>query len=338
MATGDPRAALLIIDQDSLVHNHGFVERVAREYALSIHVRRRRTARMQGRAELIRRELWLFVRLLLSPWLLRRRTIFICSSGHYAALAAARLSSLLARDTRVFLYNIYLHELGSNVLVRAVLRALLTKRVTVVAQTERDARLFASLGGAAAVELVPYGQDPVQGVEERALAEADYVFSGGYTNRDYDALLRCARSLPGLQFVVAASSLNVIRESVPPNVRLLHDLPDQEFHALLAGARLVVLPLKDVGGAAGQMVCLAAMSFGRPVVVPDLQTVAEYVEDGVTGIVYRAGDESAMRAAIERRADDLEQLVRMGENARARYRASFTRRGFDEALVERLLA
>jgi glycosyltransferase involved in cell wall biosynthesis len=57
---------------------------------------------------------------------------------------------------------------------------------------------------------------------------------------------------------------------------------------------------------------------GLPAVAPDLPTVREVVEDGVTGILFAPGDAHALAAAIERLAGDTELRTRMGRDARDR--------------------
>jgi glycosyltransferase involved in cell wall biosynthesis len=62
----------------------------------------------------------------------------------------------------------------------------------------------------------------------------------------------------------------------------------------MAGARLVVLPLK--GGllhSGGQQTYLNAMALGKPVIVADDCGADEYIMHNVTGIVLVPGDRAA---------------------------------------------
>src|ERR1051326_8867996 len=93
MSTAAPKS-LLIIDEGSLVHNRDFIVRLERQHKLSVFVRRRGRTELQGRLSFAAREAVLFLRLLVSPWAYRRRAVLLCSSGHYAALAAARIGAL----------------------------------------------------------------------------------------------------------------------------------------------------------------------------------------------------------------------------------------------------
>jgi glycosyltransferase involved in cell wall biosynthesis len=325
--------ALLIIDEDSLGHNSRLIPRLESLFRLTVDVRRRRSARLAGRTALIVRESALLFRLFTSPWPYRRRSVVLCSSGHYAALVASRLAGVTGADLRIVLYNFYLHGLGERRFVRGVLRFLLTGRVTIAAQSRRDLEYFDGLQSGARPILVPYRQDPVAGFEPGELEPGDFVFAGGYSNRDYDTLLRAARGLPDVRFVLALSSLNKVTVECPPNVVIEHDLDWEAFHRLLARARLVVIPLAADVGASGQMVCLAAMQFARPLVVPDFDCLTQYVDEGAGGLVYRAGDADDLCRIVTEALSDPHLLRTLGRTAQDRYFALFTRQRFDDAIV-----
>jgi GalNAc-alpha-(1->4)-GalNAc-alpha-(1->3)-diNAcBac-PP-undecaprenol alpha-1,4-N-acetyl-D-galactosaminyltransferase len=64
---------------------------------------------------------------------------------------------------------------------------------------------------------------------------------------------------------------------------------------------------------------LEAMSFGLPCIVSDcLPGALDYVEDGRTGLVYRAGDSRHLAACLQRLMDDASLRKKLGEAARAR--------------------
>jgi glycosyltransferase involved in cell wall biosynthesis len=327
--------ALLIIDEGSLVHSARLIGRMRDQFELTVRVRNKGRTKLAGRRELVARELPLLAELLVSPGMYRRRSLLICSSGHYAGLVASRLLGLLHREVRVFLYNFYLHGLGRRHLIRRFLSFLLTERVAVVAQSEADLNYFGSLSSRPSLLLVPYCQDPVKGIRVDDVALGGYVFAGGYTNRDYDRLLRCARHLPNIDFIVACSSLNRIAEPLPENVEIHRDLDSGTFHRLLAGARLVVVPLVDDLGASGQMVTLAAMQLGKATVVPGSPSIAQYVEDNVSGVVYDRTD-SGLCNAIRSAYHDKPRLLKLGAAARERYYSRFRRASFDDPLLEAL--
>jgi hypothetical protein len=211
----NPPPALLIIDEGSLVHNSRLIGRVRERIELTVCVRNKRRTRLAGRKELVAREIVLFGRLLLSNAMYRPRSLLICSSGHYSALVVSRLLGPFHRHICVFLFNFYLHGLGRNAGIRRLLSFLLTERVLVITQSTDDFDYFASLSRGATLMFVPYCQGPLEIASDDDSVLGDYVFAGGYTNRDYDRLLRCARRLPDVSFTIACSRLNRITEPVP---------------------------------------------------------------------------------------------------------------------------
>jgi glycosyltransferase involved in cell wall biosynthesis len=213
----------------------------------------------------------------------------------------------------------------------------LTGRVGIVGQSETDVAYFASVSPRPKLFLVPYGQNAVEGVRTEDVRLGDYVFAGGYSNRDYDRLLRCAARLPEVRFVIACSRLNKIPDTVPHNVTVHRDLESVAFHRLLGGSRLVVVPLADDVGASGQMVTLASMQLGKTTIVPDFSATAQYLEPDVSGVVYEHGSDESLRIAIHELFTDIETLTRLGAKARERYLERFTLNAFTEPLVQSLL-
>jgi glycosyltransferase involved in cell wall biosynthesis len=66
---------------------------------------------------------------------------------------------------------------------------------------------------------------------------------------------------------------------------------------LFDDAQVAVCPYTD---ASQSGVVLTAYAFGCPVVVTDVGGLAEYVEDGVTGLIVPAGDRQALANALIR--------------------------------------
>lgn len=324
----------LLIGEDAFAHASYFIDGLNSRFDLRIF--KCPPGAFTRRRKLVLRECVLLIRLLVSPHVYRHDNLIVCSSGYYAALAISRILVRLGRNPSVFLYNFYLHRLGQNVFVRRILAFLLTRRVVIAAQSQADFDYFRSLAGSVALELIPYGQDPVADVTQADVRLGDYVFAGGYTNRDYDRLLRCARSLPSIRFVIACSSLNSLTESVPANVEIRRDLNAGLFHKVLAAARLVVIPLADDVGSAGQMVTLAAMQLGKAVLVADSSVVTQYVDDGVTGLVYERTSDASLRRAIAAAIADDQRLIALGSAAQARYLKRFTKSHYDRSLLTAL--
>jgi glycosyltransferase involved in cell wall biosynthesis len=331
-----PRLLLTTYRREHL--NGGLVEALGDRFTLVVQSVRRR-ARGSGaqslvvsKKGLIADEARYFLRLCISPRLYKENRLLVCEAGHYSTLLLARLFRIVGARRSVFLLNFYLHELGANRWVRLVLGALLTDDVYVVAQAASDVEYFRAFLPAENVLYQPYCQGPLD-LDGYDGAQRDFVFAGGWTNRDYDALFRSAATLPHIDFVVAVSARSVINETRPPNVEVVFDSEPTVFHRLMAESRLVVLPLKRDVGSSGQMVLLAAMQLGKPVVVSNIGAIRDYVADGVTALCYTPGDDAELArllhdlcaSAVERRA--------LGSAGQQRYMERFQPEYYNRAVV-----
>lgn len=142
-----------------------------------------------------------------------------------------------------------------------------------------------------------------------------YIFSGGDSARDYATLLQAIRGLDVEVFI--ATRLPVAKSlAVPPNVTVRAVTP-AEFRERLAGAQLVVFPLRMDGlRTAGQQSYLNAMALGRAVVVTDTVDAPFYIEDGRTGRLTPSGDVAALREAITALLTFPERIAALGAAAR----------------------
>ena len=124
---------------------------------------------------------------------------------------------------------------------------------------------------------------------------ADYVFAGGNSHRDYDALIEAARRMPDRRFVIATSRLQN-HTNLPPNVTA-KPVPHPEFVRLMRASAVVVVPIeRNMRRAAGQQTYLNAMWLGKPTVVNDTLGVRDHVEDGRTARVVEGSPTSYVHA------------------------------------------
>lgn len=171
------------------------------------------------------------------------------------------------------------------------------------------------------------------------LAACLYVASAGRSNRDYDTLLAAAEQLLVPVRIVCDSFQS--SRSVPPNVEILRNCHQGDYLSVLAGARLVVIPLKEDDVSSGQMVLLHSMALGKPVVLTDCRGIRDYFSPGLTGLTIERGSVESCVTAIRRLLSDDELAAQLGESARARYQAHHTLRAGLEAvatLIERRFA
>lgn len=177
---------------------------------------------------------------------------------------------------------------------------------------------------------------PADGDFDAVVPEAapePYVFSGGGTLRDYGSLF-AAMAGTGLPLTVVTHSPATLGVDgpPPPGCRVLWRMPLDRFLSLMAGSLFVVVPLRGLDTPHGHTTIAQALCLGKAVVTTRGAAVADYVRDGVEGLLVEPGDVAGYRQAIRRLATD-DDLRRSCERA-ARARApEFSYTSFARSLV-----
>jgi len=96
--------------------------------------------------------------------------------------------------------------------------------------------------------------------------------------------------------------------------------------ALLASADLALVPINDtlINRARGLAKLLELMAAGLPIVAGRVGQVAEYIEDGLSGVLVPPEDPAALAQAALRLLADQELRARLGQAARERATQSFS--------------
>lgn len=158
----------------------------------------------------------------------------------------------------------------------------------------------------------------------------DYIFSGGYTNRDYPTFFEAVRKLP-YRVVVCVGSKTRLGNTIPSNVEVFENLCEDAFNGLMAGSAFVVVPLK--GGAlepAGRQVFQNAMTMGKAVIVTDT-SATDYIADKITGLLIAPGSPAQLRASIIALMSNPAFALELGRAAQ-KISAAFTPERFFERL------
>jgi len=169
-----------------------------------------------------------------------------------------------------------------------------------------------------------------------AAREGEYLFAGGDSSRDYHTLIDAVRSLDVPTIIVArqAASLNGDGKRLPTHVNVKTTDPI-EFRRLMAGSRLVVIPIEEgLLQSAGQQSYLNAMLLRKPVIVSQVKGVMDHVTPNVTGVVVPPKNPEALREAILQVLAGGPEVQKMVERAYQRVQEKFSL----EEFVHRLLA
>jgi glycosyltransferase involved in cell wall biosynthesis len=116
------------------------------------------------------------------------------------------------------------------------------------------------------------------------------------------------------------------------SVRWLGHRPVAEVHALLGKADMLVFPsewYETFGRVAAE-----AFATGTPVIAADIGAVAELVEHGRTGLIFRPGDPEDLVAQVEWALSHPAELRIMRDEARAEFEAKYTAERNYRALME----
>ena len=88
-------------------------------------------------------------------------------------------------------------------------------------------------------------------------------------------------------------------------------IPDSEISMLLRKAKFLVLPYTD-GSQSG--VIPLAYTFSKPVIVSDVGSIAEYVDNGITGLVFEVGNVNQLADCMIEMLQNTETCIEMGIN------------------------
>ena len=139
-------------------------------------------------------------------------------------------------------------------------------------------------------------------VPSQDIIEGDYIFSGGYSNRDYDLLVSAVQDFES-KVIIVASSRNKIKLENVTNVSVYRDLSASDFESLLAKSKLVIIPLYGQGEACGQSVLLRVLRNKKPLIATRHESIESYLGSDYPGFVT-PGDLYALREMIKHAISD----------------------------------
>ncbi len=265
--------------------------------------------RFRSKKDLVINNLYALLKLLPKIYMITNNCVY-CTGVHYAVL----LIHLIKGRGKLYIYNFYLHSLGKRRIVKKMLHFLLNnRRVTVIVQTPDEVKYYKEISDKIKILFVPYCSDAIPFSDTKS--DTKYVFTGGYTNRDYSLVLNLARKFPLQKFVVVASQLNKDINSIPENVTLYKDIPAADFNSLLAKSYIVIVPLKEDVGSSGQMLCLSAMRNSKPIIYADVSSINYYFTPPHSGFPYQIGSITSLSNTMRYCLEHPDVCNEYGENA-----------------------
>jgi glycosyltransferase involved in cell wall biosynthesis len=132
---------------------------------------------------------------------------------------------------------------------------------------------------------------------------------------------------------VAGSDGNMpgLREKSPVNVRWLGFLRSQELRELYLQSRIIVVPSRWYESFPN--VAVQAMAFGRPIVAADRGALPCIVQDGETGLLFKAGDPVDLADRLSALYPNDAWCRRLGETGRERALTRYSPQSVYSALM-----
>lgn len=190
----------------------------------------------------------------------------------------------------------------------------------------KDMRGFASVFAVpeSRLEYVAFKANNLDLTGEAESVDGGYILSCGASQRDFQTLVEAVRPLGFPTKIVlsdrAARNHNARLDvsTLPPFVEHVREPVDrQQYNALMARARMVVIPiLPDVVQAAGISVYLEAMAWSKPVVITTGVSTEGILDDSLAVCVSPASV-ADLRAAIESLWPDKARQQTLGAAGRA---------------------
>ncbi|WP_309719086.1 glycosyltransferase family 4 protein, partial [Armatimonas sp.] len=167
-----------------------------------------------------------------------------------------------------------------------------------------------------------------------APTDAGFALALGQSNRDYATLFRAVKGLEIPVTVVAADEAPFGGVTPPPNVIVRFNTDHNTTNALIASARLHLIPLHPTSFSSGQTVLLRAMAAHKACIVSAVPGVTDYVEENQTAVLIPPHDDSALLEALTRLWDNADERERLGSNAAQAVAERFGFAGFMKHLLE----
>ncbi|MCC7047794.1 MAG: glycosyltransferase family 4 protein [Alphaproteobacteria bacterium] len=166
--------------------------------------------------------------------------------------------------------------------------------------------------------------------------------SAGIAKRDYATLVLALTDVPEakLTAVPAGHPLSLNRRAIPklpipPNV-VFPEYEPGGLRDLYASAAIVCVALNEGLSAAGVTTLLEAMAMAKPVIATRSTGLADYLQDGETGLYVAPGDVDGWKRAIRRLVSDPAFCARIGANARKWVERNSTLEIWADAIVRAL--
>jgi glycosyltransferase involved in cell wall biosynthesis len=175
------------------------------------------------------------------------------------------------------------------------------KKIFVYSASEIDyySTIFPNL--ASKFHFLNYGRDFDIFHEKQYQSNVSYIASGGISNRDYNTLALALRDLKeegsDLKCRIATRPDIYQISNIPSNLEMIHNVRIDTFGSFLSKSIFVVIPLKLLPLSSGHMTLLEAMSQGKIIIIANIPSVRDYVDEKMV-FFYRPADYTNLKDVI----------------------------------------
>jgi glycosyltransferase involved in cell wall biosynthesis len=152
---------------------------------------------------------------------------------------------------------------------------------------------------------------------DKPIMEGDYVCAIGRNSRDYRTFIESVKRLPEMQVVMVVRPDNLAGLDIPPNVRVLAEIPIGQAMNILAFSRFMVLPLDGKDIPCGHMTIVHAMHLGKALAATRSSGISDYMIEEETALAFPPKNVDKMTEVLQRMWNDQELCKRLGNGGRA---------------------
>jgi len=152
---------------------------------------------------------------------------------------------------------------------------------------------------------------------DSALVSGEYLCALGGNSRDYRTFIESVRRLPEVNVVMVVRPENLVGLDLPPNVRVMTNIPFAQAMNILAFSRFMALPLDGADVPCGHVTLVNAMHLGKAFAITRSAGIADYIREGENALMFSPKSVNEMTDVLRRMWDDPEMCARLGGAGRA---------------------
>jgi glycosyltransferase involved in cell wall biosynthesis len=149
------------------------------------------------------------------------------------------------------------------------------------------------------------------------LVSGEYLCALGGNSRDYGTFIESVRRLPEVNVVMVVRPENLVGLDLPPNVRVMTNIPFAQAMNVLAFSRFMALPLEGADVPCGHVTLVNAMHLGKAFAITRSAGIVDYIREGENALMFSAKNVSEMTDVLRRMWHDPELCARLGSAGRA---------------------